>query len=218
MTVNGGIRSQRQRSNDGDLSVKRAGRSCGVRGKPAPGTVHSTAFGGAISGSGLFIKEGAGTLILTGGNSYSGGTVVENGTLQLGNGGASASIAGDLFDKQYSHSIFPPRSRSALNLGMRRFDKLGSGVVTVTALDTYSGGTTIGRGFLSSAPAVRSGAGLASPAPQPCSSTAPQISSGAISRGSRPAPASTCVPRLPFGPRRSGRRTAAMSGGTCRWR
>jgi autotransporter-associated beta strand protein len=50
----------------------------------------------AISGAGALSKAGAGTLILTGSNTYSGGTTITGGTLQLGNGGASGSIAGDV--------------------------------------------------------------------------------------------------------------------------
>jgi fibronectin-binding autotransporter adhesin len=49
----------------------------------------------AGSGSGAQItKTGAGTLVLTGTNTYSGNTNVNGGTLQLGNGGATGSVGG----------------------------------------------------------------------------------------------------------------------------
>ena len=49
---------------------------------------------GIISGSGGLLKAGSGTLSLAGSNSYSGGTTVSAGTLQLGNAAArSASSA-----------------------------------------------------------------------------------------------------------------------------
>jgi autotransporter-associated beta strand protein len=54
----------------------------------------SITYGGVISGSGVTIKDGSGTLILTGANTYSGGTAINSGTLQLGNGGASGRIVG----------------------------------------------------------------------------------------------------------------------------
>ncbi len=41
---------------------------------------------------------GAGTTILTAANSYTGGTTIAAGTLQLGNGGTSGSITGDVAD------------------------------------------------------------------------------------------------------------------------
>ncbi|NDZ15982.1 autotransporter outer membrane beta-barrel domain-containing protein [Variovorax sp. WS11] len=48
-----------------------------------------------ISGAGSsFAKRGAGTLTLTGANTYAGATAVEAGTLSVGNGGTAGSIAG----------------------------------------------------------------------------------------------------------------------------
>ncbi|MGV3576320.1 MAG: autotransporter outer membrane beta-barrel domain-containing protein [Devosia sp.] len=47
-------------------------------------------------GAGTLIKQGGGTLTLRGANSYAGGTVIEAGTLQLGNGGTTGSIIGDV--------------------------------------------------------------------------------------------------------------------------
>ncbi|WP_165187803.1 autotransporter domain-containing protein [Caulobacter soli] len=52
----------------------------------------------AITGAGRVIKTEAGVLILTGANSYSGGTSIQAGTLQIGAGGALGSIVGDVVD------------------------------------------------------------------------------------------------------------------------
>ena len=41
-------------------------------------------------------KSSAGALILTGTNTYTGGTTVSAGTLQIGDGGTSGSVAGDI--------------------------------------------------------------------------------------------------------------------------
>ena len=53
-------------------------------------------YTGALSGSGGLIKTGAGTQTLSGSNSYSGGTTVNAGVLQLGNANALGSSAAAL--------------------------------------------------------------------------------------------------------------------------
>ncbi|OOZ41091.1 hypothetical protein BOW53_04995 [Solemya pervernicosa gill symbiont] len=49
-----------------------------------------------LSGSGALSKTGAGSLTLTADNSYSGGTTISGGTLTIGSGGTSGSIAGNI--------------------------------------------------------------------------------------------------------------------------
>lgn len=51
-------------------------------------------FAGSISGSGAVVKENVGTLILTGSNSYTGGTLITGGTLQ----GDSNSLQGNILN------------------------------------------------------------------------------------------------------------------------
>ncbi|MFT4059683.1 MAG: autotransporter domain-containing protein [Legionella sp.] len=61
------------------------------------GTANSTLFAGEIIGSGgSFVKQGTGTLTLTGDNTYTGLTTITAGTLQLGNGGTSGSVQTDI--------------------------------------------------------------------------------------------------------------------------
>ena len=61
-------------------------------------------FGGVISGSGAFQQNGTGTTIFTAANTYTGGTIINAGTLQLGPGGSLAPTgaltvnAGGTFD------------------------------------------------------------------------------------------------------------------------
>ena len=53
-------------------------------------------FGGVVSGSGSLAQMGPGTLILTAANTYSGGTTISGGTLQIDSGGISGSITGNV--------------------------------------------------------------------------------------------------------------------------
>lgn len=56
--------------------------------------VEDIGYGGTISGTGSFTKEAAGKLILTGSNSYGGGTTVSAGTLVAANTSGSATGTG----------------------------------------------------------------------------------------------------------------------------
>lgn len=60
-----------------------------------------TSYNGIISGTGGLHQDGTGTLVLTGDNSYTGGTVVSNGILQIGNGGTTGWIAGNIVNDKY---------------------------------------------------------------------------------------------------------------------
>ena len=58
----------------------------------------SGTIGVAIVGAGDVTKTGPGTVILTAANTYTGGTTISGGTLQLGNGGTTGSIVGNITD------------------------------------------------------------------------------------------------------------------------
>ena len=112
------------------------------------GGADSTSFSGAISGSGSLVKAGSGTLTLLGSNS-DGGTLIEDGTLQLGNGGTSGALTGDAFDD----GVLAVDRSDTITLagtisGTGAFDQISGGTTIVTAADTYSGGTTIDAGTL----------------------------------------------------------------------
>ncbi len=100
----------------------------------------------AISGSGNVIQAGSGTLVLTGTNSYSGGTAVNAGTLQLGNGGTagdagtgSISLTGALSLNRSDSPTFA----NTINLvnGGNRFISVATGTTaTLSGQVTASGG------------------------------------------------------------------------------
>ena len=57
---------------------------------------YDIAIAPVMTGVGSLTKEGLGTLTLTGANDYSGGTTIAAGILQLGDGGTSGSILGNV--------------------------------------------------------------------------------------------------------------------------
>ncbi|HWU72341.1 MAG TPA: autotransporter-associated beta strand repeat-containing protein [Sphingomonas sp.] len=103
----------------------------------------------ALTGSGGLDKTDLGTLVLTGTNSYAGGTTIAAGTLQLGNGGTTGSITGDVanngrlvFDRSNALTFAGTIS------GSGALEQIGTGATTLTAANTYTGGTTIAGGTL----------------------------------------------------------------------
>ena len=53
---------------------------------------YAVTLSGVLSGSGGLNLLGAGTLTLTASNTYSGGTTISAGTLQVGNGGSGGTL------------------------------------------------------------------------------------------------------------------------------
>ncbi len=102
-----------------------------------------------VSGPGALSKAGSGTLILTGTNTYAGGTAVNAGTLQIGNGGTSGSIAGNVTD---NGTLAFNRSNALIFGGVisgsGAVQQLGPGTTTLTAANTYAGGTVVNAGTL----------------------------------------------------------------------
>jgi autotransporter-associated beta strand protein len=107
-----------------------------------------TLAGGPVAGDTL-TKKGDGKLTLTGDNAYAGGVVVEKGTLQIGNGGATGSLAGNIANEgavvfnrsnavTYAHNIS----------GAGTLEKTGAGALTLSGANTYTGATTVNAGTL----------------------------------------------------------------------
>ena len=108
-------------------------------------------FAGTVSGSGSVNQIGTGTTILTANNTYTGGTTISAGTLQLGNGGTTGSITGDVIDNGVlSFDRSDSVAFDGMISGTGSVNQIGTGTTILTANNTYTGGTTISAGPCSS--------------------------------------------------------------------
>jgi fibronectin-binding autotransporter adhesin len=112
----------------------------------------NSAFGGTLQdGSGVlaFEKIGGGILTLSGSNSYTGGTTISEGILEIGNGGTTGSIAGDIVNNA---ELIVNRSGSLVLdgaiSGSGWIVKLGSGTLTLSGSNSYEGVTSVTQGTL----------------------------------------------------------------------
>ncbi|WP_080571242.1 autotransporter-associated beta strand repeat-containing protein [Comamonas testosteroni] len=144
------------------------------------GDATNQTFGGAIGGTGGIVKQGSGTETLTGTNTYTGGTTVNAGTIAIGAGGslsnqgtvnlANAGTSLDLSGATTSQAIggLAGAAGSSVSLGANGLTfgdagnhtfggtiggtggvtKTGTGTETLTGTQTYTGGTTINGGTL----------------------------------------------------------------------
>jgi autotransporter-associated beta strand protein len=130
IVVNGGVLQGNSSSLRGNIALTWQPQN------PAPGAVvfdeeRAGTYGGNITGYGSLTKAGSGTLVLSGVNTYTGGTIVQAGTLQ----GTTASLQGNIqnngglffrqdFDGTYSGNVtsggplttFTKRGNGKLNL------------------------------------------------------------------------------------------------------
>lgn len=104
---------------------------------------------GPIHGVGRLIKKDSGTLILTGDASHAGGTTIEGGVLQVGNGGTTGSISGDIVNGgvlafQRGNAYAYGGSIS----GAGSLHQNGMGELTLSGDSTYAGSTYVNAGAL----------------------------------------------------------------------
>src|SRR5262249_51027862 len=106
----------------------------------------------AIGGSVGVVKDGAGTLVLRGNQSFTGATTIAGGTLQLGDGGTTGTLpAASAIDNKSRLTI--NRSNAVVQgtdfsgaaiTGTGGLTNAGSGTTTLNAANTFSGTTRLG--------------------------------------------------------------------------
>ena len=109
----------------------------------------STLTNSTIVGSGSLTVDGGGTVVLPGDNTYSGGTTINAGTLQVGVGGATgklngaASVANNGTIIYNSTSDFSMGGFNVLISGSGNLIKRGSGLLKIIGNNSYTGWTLI---------------------------------------------------------------------------
>lgn len=108
-----------------------------------------TLFSGVIDGSGQLSKTGGGMLVLSGENIYTGGTTVSGGTLQIGNGGTSGSVQGNILNNaELGFNRSDDISYDGVISGSGSVYKAGDGALTLNSVHTYTDTTHVIEGTL----------------------------------------------------------------------
>ncbi|EDQ2562737.1 hypothetical protein ZX68_004893, partial [Salmonella enterica subsp. enterica] len=102
-------------------------------------------FDNAISGSGQVVKSGDDVLTLSGANSYSGGTLISDGTLVASN--VEALGTGDVTDNATLELNTGGTFDNVIS-GSGQVVKSGDDTLTLSGSNTYTGGTLISDGTL----------------------------------------------------------------------
>jgi len=116
-----------------------------------------------LAGTGGLTKQGAGTLVLTGANTYQGTTTISAGTLQIGAGGTAGALGtGAVVNNA---ALVFNRSDSTFTIGngisgTGAVTKNGNGNLTLAGSNAYSGGLTINAGRVTAGSTTAFGSGL----------------------------------------------------------
>ena len=118
------------------------------------GTINTNAsttltYGGIVTGSGNFIKDGSGSMVLSATNTYTGNTTISAGTLEVSGQLGSGSYSGTLANSGiFSYSSGSDQTLSGVISGSGSLEKSNSSTLTLSAANTYTGDTTISAGTL----------------------------------------------------------------------
>jgi autotransporter-associated beta strand protein len=103
----------------------------------------------AMGGTGALVKAGSGMLTLSGINTYGGGTTISAGALQIGNGGTTGSVLGNITNNAaLVFNRLDAVTFGGVISGSGTLEKLGLGTLTLSGINTYTGATTVNGGTL----------------------------------------------------------------------
>lgn len=104
---------------------------------------------GDIAGAGTLVKEGTGILILTGTAAHAGGTLVSSGTLQVGMGGTTGALAGNVINNSEVAFVRSDTVTFAGDMtGTGSLRQSGTGTLILTGNVNLTGTTVINSGTL----------------------------------------------------------------------
>ena len=111
-------------------------------------TTGNMLFSPVISGAGS-VTNMSGTTVLTAKNTYTGGTTISGGTLQLGDGTTEGSIVGKVLNNSALVINNPAETRfSDVVSGTGTLTQQGAGTTIFSTAHTYTGKTTVNAGTL----------------------------------------------------------------------
>ena len=144
--VNGGILQIGAGGTSGSIASQQVIVSAGTL---AFDRTDSMTLSGVVSGAGSVVQKGTGTTVLAEANTYTGGTLISAGTLQLGDGGANGSIVGNVFNNgTLAFDRSDVYTFDGLITGAGGVTQQGSGTTVLTANHSYTGETSVLAGTL----------------------------------------------------------------------
>ena len=135
----------------GGITIRSGSLPFNVAAGSAPGGIDLVVSGAIGGGAYSVIKNGAGTLALAGPNTYTGTTTISAGTLQIGNGSTTGSLASTAEMANAGTLAFNRSDALAIaNVisGTGSVIQRGTGTTTLTGGNTYTGNTTVAAGTL----------------------------------------------------------------------
>jgi fibronectin-binding autotransporter adhesin len=137
-------------SDGGTLFLTNANTITGTNTGLTVGGAGNTTISGIIAtGSGALSKDGNGTLVLGGANTYTGGTTISGGTLQVGSGSTTGSITGDVTNNAalvFKRSDTP--SYPGVISGSGTVTQQGTGTLTLSGSNSFTGAVAVNAGTL----------------------------------------------------------------------